>query len=216
MCRRAGGAPERRRASCGWRPRRRPPTSGRDWRPASSAGCAPRTTSRCGHGSGGYSRTCTWCGLRLASTTATFLCGAIALGTLQFASPERHDSMAAVLPCMAAPSGSDLNPARLDGRYRFPSVPQDGVVQRTLESTALADGVSDIDTMLAVSAVVTLRRARLGPAGARECPPRQSGLEHPRRHLADPSAAGGARRFASRGEPRLAARPDDRQAQEPS
>jgi hypothetical protein len=29
------------------------------------------------------------------------------------------------------------------------------VVQRTLESTALADGVSEIDTMLAVSAVVT-------------------------------------------------------------
>ena len=57
---------------------------------------------------------------------------------------------------LAAPSGSDLNPARLDGRYRFPSVPQDGVVQRTLESTALAEGVSDIDTMLTVSAVVTL------------------------------------------------------------
>ena len=33
--------------------------------------------------------------IALASTTATFLCGAIALGTLQFASPERHDSMAA-------------------------------------------------------------------------------------------------------------------------
>ena len=93
--------------------------------------------------------------IALASTTATFLCGAIALGTLQFASPERHDSMAAVIAVMAAPSGSDLNPARLDGRYRFPSVPQDGVVQRTLESTALADGVSDIDRMLAVSAVVT-------------------------------------------------------------
>ena len=93
--------------------------------------------------------------IALASTTATFLCGAVALGTLQFASPERHDSMAAVIAVMAAPSGSDLNPARLDGRYRFPSVPQDGVVQRTLESSALADGVSDIDTMLALSAVVT-------------------------------------------------------------
>ena len=81
--------------------------------------------------------------IALASTTATFLCGAIALGTLQFASPERHDSMAAVIAVMAAPSGSDLNPARLDGRYRFPSVPQDGVVQRALESTALADGVSE-------------------------------------------------------------------------
>jgi hypothetical protein len=34
-------------------------------------------------------------------------------------------------------------------------VPQGGVVQRTLESTALADSVSEVDTMLAVSAVVT-------------------------------------------------------------
>ncbi len=49
--------------------------------------------------------------IALASTTATFLCGAVALGTLQFASPERHDSMAAVIAVMAAPSGSDLNPA---------------------------------------------------------------------------------------------------------
>ena len=79
----------------------------------------------------------------------------IALGTLQFASPERHDSMAAVIAVMAAPSGSDLNPARLDGRYQFPRVPQDGVVQRALENTALADGLSETDTMLAVSAVVT-------------------------------------------------------------
>jgi len=93
--------------------------------------------------------------IALASTTATFLCGAIALGTLQFASPERHDSMAAVIAVMAAPSGSDLNPARLDGRYQFPRVPQDGVVQRALEDTALADGLTETDTMLAVSAVVT-------------------------------------------------------------
>jgi hypothetical protein len=92
--------------------------------------------------------------IALASTTATFLCGAIALGTLHFASPERHDSMAAVIAVMAAPSGSDLNPARLDWRYRPPSVPQDGVVQRTLENSVLVDTVTD-DTMLAVSAVVT-------------------------------------------------------------
>jgi putative zinc finger protein len=92
--------------------------------------------------------------IALASTTATFLCGAIALGTLHFASPERHDSLAAVFAVMAAPSGSDLNPARLDWRYRPPSVPQDGVVQRTLESSVLADSLTD-DTMLAVSAVVT-------------------------------------------------------------
>ena len=153
--------------------------------------------------------------IALASTTATFLCGAIALGTLQFASPERHDSMAAVIAVMAAPSGSDLNPARLDGRYRFPSVPQDGVVQRTLESTALADGVSDIDTMLAVSAVVT-REGRVSDLEVlgNDRHGRQN-LEHPRRHLTDASAAGGARRVARRGEPGLAPRPDDRQAEEP-
>jgi hypothetical protein len=85
-----------------------------------------------------------------ASTAATFLCGAIALGTLHFASPEKNDSMAAVITMLAAPSGSDLNPARLDSRYRVPSVPLDSLVQATLEST-----VSDHDSMLALSAVVS-------------------------------------------------------------
>jgi hypothetical protein len=94
-----------------------------------------------------------WIGL--ASTAASLLCAAIALGTVSSAAHERHDSLAAVFAVMAAPSGSDLKPARLDWRYRVPSVPQDGVVQRTLESSILADSVSDMDTMLALSAVVT-------------------------------------------------------------
>jgi Putative zinc-finger len=94
-----------------------------------------------------------WIGL--ASTTATFLCGAIALGTLHLgASPERHDSIAGVLAVMAAPPGSDLNPARLDLRYQFPSIPQGGVVQRTLENNVLADSGAD-DMMLTLAAVVT-------------------------------------------------------------
>jgi hypothetical protein len=63
--------------------------------------------------------------------------------------------MAAVIAVMAAPSGSDLNPARLDGRYQFPRVPQDAVVQRALEDTALANGLTETDTMLAVSAVIS-------------------------------------------------------------
>lgn len=92
-----------------------------------------------------------WIGL--ASTAASLLCAAIALGTVASASTERHDSLAAVFAVMAAPSGSDLNPARLDWRYRVPSVPQDGVVQRTLENSVLNE--SDMDTMLALSAVVT-------------------------------------------------------------
>ncbi len=92
-----------------------------------------------------------WIGL--ASTAASLLCAAIALGTVSSAATERHDSLAAMFAVMAAPSGSDLNPARLDYRYRVPSVPQDGVVQRTLESS-VADSVSDMDTMLALSAVI--------------------------------------------------------------
>jgi Putative zinc-finger len=94
-----------------------------------------------------------WIGL--ASTVASLLCAAIALGTVASASTERHDSLAGVIAVMAAPSGSDLNPARLDWRYRVPSVPQDGVVQRTLESSVLSETVADLDTMLAIRAVVT-------------------------------------------------------------
>lgn len=94
-----------------------------------------------------------WIGL--ASTAASLLCAAIALGTVSSAATERHDSLAGVFAVMAAPSGSDLNPARLDWRYRVPSVPQDGVVQRTLEDNILTDTVSDMDSMLALSAVVT-------------------------------------------------------------
>jgi hypothetical protein len=63
--------------------------------------------------------------------------------------------MAAMIAVMAAPSGSDLNPARLDSRYRVPSMPQNGVVQQTLESNMLANTLSDADSMLAVSVVVT-------------------------------------------------------------
>jgi hypothetical protein len=93
-----------------------------------------------------------WIGL--ASTAASLLCAAIALGTVASAATERHDSLAAVFAVMAAPSGSDLNPARLDWRYRVPSVPQDSMVQQTLERSVLSEGMSDSDSMLALSAVV--------------------------------------------------------------
>ena len=55
-----------------------------------------------------------WIGL--ASTAATFLCGAVVLGMLHFASPER-DRLAARADhgASAAPSGSNLNPASMDG-----------------------------------------------------------------------------------------------------
>ena len=88
--------------------------------------------------------------IALASTAATFLCGAVVLSMLHFASPERNDSLAAVIAVMGAPSGSDLNPVRLDGWIRVPSVPEDGVVQATLARTLSQD-----ELVVALSAVIT-------------------------------------------------------------
>jgi hypothetical protein len=90
-----------------------------------------------------------WIGL--ASTVATFLCAAAVASMLHYASPERNDSLAAVITVMAAPIGSDINPARLERWIRVPSVPQDGVVSATLENSVLQQR----DLMLALSAVVT-------------------------------------------------------------
>jgi hypothetical protein len=91
-----------------------------------------------------------WIGL--ASTAATFVCGAIVLGMLHFASPERDDSLAAIIAVMAAPSGSDLNPMSLslDDRIQAPSVPEDGFVKATLERSG-----SGREMMLAFSAVIS-------------------------------------------------------------
>jgi hypothetical protein len=90
-----------------------------------------------------------WIGL--ASTAATFLCGAVVLGMLHFASPERQDSLVNVIAVMAAPPGSDLNPMRLDNRMQLPSLPvSGGLVGDTLENR-----VSQQDMVLALSAVVT-------------------------------------------------------------
>jgi hypothetical protein len=74
-----------------------------------------------------------WIGL--ASTAATFLCGAIVLGMLHFASPERDDSLRAMIAVVAAPWGSDLNPASLDGLIQAPTVPHEGLVRTTLEQS---------------------------------------------------------------------------------
>src|SRR5688572_30465126 len=65
-----------------------------------------------------------WIGL--ASTAATFLCGAVVLGMLHFASPERQDSLVNVIAVMAAPPGSDLNPMRLEPGMQLPSLPLTG------------------------------------------------------------------------------------------
>ncbi len=90
-----------------------------------------------------------WIGL--ASTVGTFLCGAVALGMLHYASPEREDSLRALITVMAAPSGSNLNPASMDGlMIQAPSVPEDGIVKASLERSG-AEG----ELMLAFAAVIT-------------------------------------------------------------
>jgi hypothetical protein len=88
--------------------------------------------------------------IALASTAATCLCSGAVLSMLHFASPERQDSLAAVIAVMAAPSGSDLNPARLDGRIQAPSVPENGLVYATLERSMMEG-----DLVVPLSAIVT-------------------------------------------------------------
>lgn len=90
-----------------------------------------------------------WIGL--ASTAATLLCGAIVLGMLHDASPEREDSLRAMITAMAAPPGSNLNPASMDGlMIQAPSVPEEGIVKASLERSG-AQG----ELMLAFAAVIT-------------------------------------------------------------
>lgn len=90
-----------------------------------------------------------WIGL--ASTAATFLCGAVVLSMLQYASPEREDSLRALITTMAAPSGSNLNPASMDSlMIQFPSVPEEGIVKASLERSG-AEG----ELILAFAAVIT-------------------------------------------------------------
>jgi len=88
--------------------------------------------------------------IAFASTAATVVCGAIVLGMLHFASPERGDSLAAMIAAIGAPSGSDLNPASLDGRIQVPTVPLDGVVSASLERSG-----SQGELALTLSAVIT-------------------------------------------------------------
>ena len=80
------------------------------------------------------------------------MCAFPVLSMLTFGAPERNDSLAAMIAVMAAPSGSDLNPARLGTTgWRAPSVPENGIVYATLESSLL-----ERDQVVALSAVVTL------------------------------------------------------------
>lgn len=90
-----------------------------------------------------------WIGL--ASTVATFLCGALVLGMLQYASPERDDSLAAVIAVVAAPYGTELNPIRgFESYISVPTVPAKGAMADTLEEAFV-----ERDHVLALSALVT-------------------------------------------------------------
>lgn len=77
-----------------------------------------------------------WIGM--ASTAASLLVGGLVLSMFYFGSPShRPDSLAGFFNVLAAPSGSDLNPARLDNRYRVPTVPSGGIVFAVLQNRTL-------------------------------------------------------------------------------
>ena len=79
-----------------------------------------------------------------------------------FASPERDDSLAAMIAVISAPSGSDLNPVRNDQFLQVPTVPERGAI----EFVARAAG----DPRRAGAGAVCrghAGRASVGPVGAR-------------------------------------------------
>jgi hypothetical protein len=87
-----------------------------------------------------------WIGL--ASTVATFLCAAVALGALHFASPERDDSLAAVIAFASAPVAPEVRPLNY----------VTGVSDRNLMSATL---ISEDELVTAMAAAVT-RDGRVG------------------------------------------------------
>jgi len=96
-----------------------------------------------------------WIGL--ASVTATLVLAGSIL-TVVHAAPGRNDSLAAYFAMLGAEAGSNLNPASLDGRglqrgpmpVQVPTVPHDGVVYATLESSPMSGEI-----MIPLSARVT-------------------------------------------------------------
>jgi Putative zinc-finger len=89
--------------------------------------------------------------IALASTAATLLVGTIVLSMLRFASPQRGDSLRAMVAMMSAVPGSDLNPAGIDGlAVQAPSVPEDGIISASLERSG-----QGAEQMLAFAAIIT-------------------------------------------------------------
>ena len=100
-----------------------------------------------------------WIGL--ASTAATFLCGAIVLSMLQFASPERDDSLAADDRGHAA--RRRVRPESARGSTASCSVPSTVPERRRIAGDARPADLRDEELMLALSAVVT-REGRVARA----------------------------------------------------
>ena len=95
-----------------------------------------------------------WIGL--AATAATFLCGAVALSALHFASPDRDDSLRSML---AVDFGAGRIGSEPDHRRPVPDCAE-RAESGTDRGHARAAGASHDDSMLAFSAVVT-REGRL-------------------------------------------------------
>ena len=87
-----------------------------------------------------------WIGF--ASAVATVVC-VLAAGAVQFSSPERDDSLAAMIAVISAPSGSDLNPVKNDQFLQVPTVPGRGPIE-----FVLAQPVTHDELVLALNAVV--------------------------------------------------------------
>ena len=74
----------------------------------------------------------------------------MALGAVHFASPERDDSLAAMIQVISAPSGSDLNPVTNEQFLQVPTVPERGAIE-----VMLAQPVTHDELVVALNAVVT-------------------------------------------------------------
>jgi hypothetical protein len=88
-----------------------------------------------------------WIGM--AAAVATLICGTVMAGLLHYASPERNDSLAALIAALGSP-GSNANPVRLQPYdMRFPS-PGADVVPAVLMRSMTKD-----EAILTLQAIVT-------------------------------------------------------------
>jgi hypothetical protein len=97
-----------------------------------------------------------WIGL--AATVATFICGAVALSALHFASPERHDSLRAVISVMASSLESEQRFAEGSTAPIAGSImPEDIVLpisSGAMMDAMMAHPMSEEELVMAISQVV--------------------------------------------------------------